>query len=87
MWEVVVPLIAGIMVGFAWRSRKHVDLEGVTLGAIVVLIFSLGFSIGSNNELLRSMPKIGLSALVMLALAMLFSVLFLKVFRKLVNLD
>jgi hypothetical protein len=46
----------------------------------------MGFSIGSSNELLQSMPKIGLNALVMVGLALFFSVVFLKVFQKMVKL-
>lgn len=52
-----------------------------------MLIFSMGFSIGSNSELLQSMPSIGLDALVIVALAMFFSVVFLKAFRKMVKLE
>jgi hypothetical protein len=84
--NVIVPLIAGIMVGFLLRNRKRIDLGKVSFGAIIVLIFSMGFSIGSSNELLQSMPKIGLNALVMVGLALFFSVVFLKVFQKMVKL-
>ncbi len=86
MLNVIVPLIAGIMVGFLLRNRKRIDLGKISFGAIIVLIFSMGFSIGSSNELLQSMPKIGLNALVMVGLAMFFSVIFLKVFQKMVKL-
>ena len=86
MLNVIVPLIAGIMVGFLLRNRKRIDLGKVSFGAIIVLIFSMGFSIGSSNELLQSMPKIGLNALVMVGLALFFSVVFLKVFQKMVKL-
>lgn len=86
MLNVIVPLIAGIMVGFLLRNRKRIDLGKISFGAIIVLIFSMGFSIGSSNELLQSMPKIGLNALVIVGLAMFFSVVFLKVFQKMVKL-
>lgn len=87
MWNVFVPLIAGIVTGFFLRNSKHKEPGRATLGAIIVLIFSMGFTIGSNNELLQSMPKIGLSAVVLVALIMCFSVIFLKIFRKMVKLD
>jgi hypothetical protein len=80
-------LIGGIVAGYFLRNRKHMDLGKVTTGAIVVLIFSMGFSIGSNNELLQSMPKIGFNALVIVGLAMFFSVVFLKAFQKMVKLE
>ena len=53
----------------------------------MLLIFSLGFSIGSNNELLQSMPNIGLDAVFMVTLALFFSVVFLKAFRKMIKLN
>ena len=87
MFEVIVPLIAGVAVGYFFRNRRRLNLGRLTFGAIVILIFSLGFSIGSNNELLQSLPSIGLDALVIVALAMFFSVVFLKAFRKMVKLE
>lgn len=87
MLNIIVPLIAGITIGYLLRNKKRIDLGKVSFGAIIVLIFSMGFSIGSNNELLQSMPKIGLNALVMVGLAMFFSVIFLKAFQKMVKLE
>jgi uncharacterized membrane protein YbjE (DUF340 family) len=78
----IIPLIAGILLGYFSRERIRVKLDRVTLAAIVVLIFSLGFSIGSNTELLNSMPKIGITALVMSVLTIAFSVLFVKLARR-----
>jgi len=85
--NIIVPLIAGIAIGYFLRKRKRLDLGKVTLGAIVLLIFSMGFSIGSNNELLQSMPNIGFDAVAMVGLALFFSVIFLKAFRKVVRLN
>jgi hypothetical protein len=52
-----------------------------------VLIFSLGFSMGSNNELLSAMPKVGLDAVVILTLTVLFSVVFVKAVGKMVKME
>jgi hypothetical protein len=78
----VLPLIAGILSGYLLRERKKVNLAKITLGIILVLIFSLGFSIGSNNELLRSIPRVGLVALGMSVLTIAFSVLFVVLIRR-----
>jgi hypothetical protein len=78
----VLPLIAGLFFGYLLRERKKVDLTKVTLGIILTLIFSLGFTIGSNNELLSSMSSVGLSALLMALLAIGFSVLFVALIRR-----
>lgn len=87
MLNFIVPLIAGILLGYVLRNKKRVNLSQVTFGTIIVLIFSLGFSIGSSNELLGAMPKVGLNAVVVLMLALLFSVVFVKAARKMVRME
>jgi hypothetical protein len=87
MLNLIVPLIAGILLGYVLRNKKHVNLSRVTFGTIIVLIFSLGFSIGSSNELLSAMPGVGLNAVVVLALTLLFSVVFVKAARKMVRMQ
>ena len=86
MLLLVVPLAVGIVSGFVLRERKVVNLGRVTFGVIIVLIFSLGFTIGSNNDLLASLPTVGLSAFVMAVLAIGFSVLFVVLVRRKVKL-
>ncbi len=83
----LVPLIAGILTGYLVRKKKHVNLGKATLGIIVLLIFAMGFRIGSDNKLLASMPKTGVSAIVLVALVVSSSAVFLKVSRKLVRID
>lgn len=83
----IIPLIAGIFLGYFSREKTRVKLDKVTLTAIVVLIFALGFSIGSNSELLNSMPTIGSTALVMSVLTIAFSVLFVKLARRRVRME
>ena len=78
----VVPLALGMVCGFLLRGRKIVNLNRVTFGVILVLIFSLGFTIGSNNDLLTSLPSVGVSAFVMALLAIGFSVFFVVLVRK-----
>jgi len=78
----VVPLALGIACGFLLRGRKIVNLSRITFGVILVLIFSLGFTIGSNNDLLTSLPSVGVSALVMALLAIGFSVFFVLLARR-----
>ena len=71
-----IPLIAGILAGFLLRGKKLIDTGKVNIVIILVLIFSLGFSIGVNSELLNSLPRVGVSALTMAFLAIAFSVFF-----------
>jgi len=82
VFYLIIPLVAGILLGYLLRGKRKPDLSRVTLGAIVVLIFSLGFSIGSNNQLLASLPRVGLNALVIMFLAVGFSVLFVFLIKR-----
>ena len=81
----IAPLLSGVLCGYLLKNRKIPKLEKVSLAIIVVLIFSLGFGIGSNSQLLTALPRVGLQALVIAGLAILFSIAFVKVGRKLVK--
>lgn len=80
----IVPLLAGLSLGFFSRGKmkSKVNLSGVTVAVIVVLIFSLGFSIGSNDALLESLPRVGAASVLLMFLAVGFSVLLVAVARK-----
>jgi hypothetical protein len=82
MLVLVVPLVAGIASGFLLRGKIRFDLSKLTFGVILVLIFCLGFAIGSSNELLASFPSVGVSAFVLALLAIGFSVLFVALVRR-----
>jgi len=85
--NLVVPLIAGILLGYFLRNKKRFDLGKITFGVIIALIFSLGFSIGSNDELLGSLLTVGLNAVVILFFALLFSVVFVEAARRAVRME
>jgi uncharacterized membrane protein YbjE (DUF340 family) len=87
MFTFIVPLVTGILLGYIFRGKIRIKLSGVTFWLIIILIFALGFGIGSNNELLNSMPKVGLKAFALSSLAILFSVLFVKIARKMVRIE
>ncbi len=78
----IIPLIAGVLVGYLLREKDLPNLDKLSLSIVIVLIFSLGFGIGSNNELIKSLPQVGLQALVIATLAILFSIAFVKIGRK-----
>jgi uncharacterized membrane protein YbjE (DUF340 family) len=81
----VIPLVGGILLGFLLRNRNLPRLDKASLVVVVILIFSLGFGIGSNNELLSSLPQVGIQGLVIAALAVLFSIVFVKAGQKIVT--
>ncbi|MGB9671534.1 MAG: LysO family transporter [Candidatus Norongarragalinales archaeon] len=86
MARLIIPLVAGIILGYFLRNKKRLKLDKIISGIILALIFSLGFTIGSNNELLSVMPQVGSSSIVLLSAALFFSVLFAKAARKLMKL-
>jgi hypothetical protein len=47
----------------------------------------MGFMIGSNNELLASMYRIGFDSVIIVLLSVFFSVIFVKAIRKVVKLE
>ncbi|MEM3824148.1 MAG: hypothetical protein QXH87_04370, partial [Candidatus Bathyarchaeia archaeon] len=67
----VLPLAVGMVVGYYLRGKKLFNVGKLVLGVILVLIFSLGFSIGSNTELLAIMPNVAFNALVLLVMTLL----------------
>jgi uncharacterized transporter YbjL len=83
--NLIIPLAAGILLGYLLRNRKRIKLDNASLALIVILIFSLGFGIGSNNELLNAMPKVGFNALIISVLTILFSIAFVKAGRRMVK--
>ena len=80
-----VAMVAGISFGYVLRSRKRVSLGKVSFGVILLLIFSLGFSIGTDKELLSSLPKVGFNAVVILFFVLTFSVVFVMAVKRLVK--
>ena len=81
----IIPLAAGIGLGYLLRNRKHVKLDKASFAVIVILIFSLGFGIGSNNDLLSALPNVGFNALIISVLTILFSIAFVKAGRRMVK--
>jgi uncharacterized membrane protein YadS len=87
MPSLLIPLIAGILLGFFLRNKKRFNLGKATFTSIIVLIFSMGFMIGSNNELLASMYKIGFDSIIIVLLSVFFSVILVMAVRKMVKLE
>jgi len=83
--NLIIPLVAGILLGYLLRNRKRIKLDKASLAVIVILIFSLGFGIGSNNELLNAMPKVGFNALIISVITILFSIAFVMAGRRMVR--
>lgn len=85
MLNLIVSLVSGILLGYFLRRRRRPNFEKFTFWTIIMLIFSLGFSIGSSDEILSSLPRVGFNAFVISILTIIFSVFFVKAARKMVK--
>ncbi len=82
----IVPLIAGIGLGYLLRNKKQIQFSRLLFWVILVLIFSLGFSIGSNGDLLNALPDIAGASVILVLLTIGFSAVFVRIAMKLVKL-
>ncbi len=83
--KLLLPLIAGIVLGYLLRNKAQLKLDKLSFVIVIALIFSLGFGIGSNNELLSSLPTVGLYGLIISLLTIFFSVFFVKIAKRMVK--
>jgi uncharacterized membrane protein YbjE (DUF340 family) len=81
----MIPLVGGILAGYLLRNKKLVKIDKISVPIILVLIFCIGFSIGSSSDLLAAMPTVGVQALVICVLAIAFSIAFVLAGKKLVK--
>ena len=89
MVTVISLLVAGIILGYLLRNRRKflVVSARLTDGAIFLLLFFLGVSVGMNEEVISNFQNIGLQAFLLTVLATLGSVIvtwlfYLLFFRK-----
>jgi len=67
MYSILGILIIGITLGFIFRKmEKLIKLSNkLLIWSIYLLLFLLGISIGTNDEIIRNFPTTGLKALVL----------------------
>lgn len=81
MWTILVSLIAGIIIGlFKFLPERIVkyNIRAQQVG-VVLLLFSMGASIGANRKLLSNIETLGIKALTYSLLAILFSIIVLYI--------
>lgn len=81
----IVPLAVGMLLGYFLRGKRSMLLDRAVSLVILALIFSLGFSMGANGELLAVLPNIGLVTFVLLVMALLFSIVSVKTARRILR--
>ncbi len=73
----IALLVVGIFTGYLLRNRKKLIALGsrFTDGAIFMLLFFLGLSVGSNQAVVSNFNQLGLQAFLLTVLATLGSIL------------
>lgn len=85
----IAMLAIGIFIGVKGMSHKKIldQMDKLQLGALVVLLFVMGIRIGADNTVVSQVGDLGLKALIITVGAVVFSVLFLWILRKLRKID
>jgi hypothetical protein len=65
MFLIIFFLTAGILAGFFLRRKKGIIMlaDKVASVAVCLLLFFLGLSVGDNDVIISSFPKLGIQAL------------------------
>jgi len=84
MWTIIVFLIAGIIVGNRLNlgaKGKHIN-EKIQFVGLLLLLFSMGISIGANEEVVKNLNDIGFQALIFAICTTLGSIILVYIVSK-----
>lgn len=88
MWTIFIALILGGLLGWSNLLPKSVYqyTDKLTMVGLMILLFSMGISIGINEEILKHLDSLGIQALAIASFSIIGSVLALwflqrKIFR------
>lgn len=89
MIQIIIIMCAGIFAGTFLREKKSMLalLDRLTLAAIYLLLFLLGLSVGTDENIIKNFLNIGFTAVILTLGAIAGSVilswiLYLSLFRK-----
>lgn len=77
MWRILVFLAVGVTIGavFKFGERQKKWIGRLQQFGVVLLLFSMGLSIGLNDEILTNLQALGLQAFTYAGLTSVFSIL------------
>jgi uncharacterized membrane protein YbjE (DUF340 family) len=76
MLAIIIILASGLLLGRLLRKTSIPKNIGFVVNlTLMLLLFSLGISVGSNDEVLKNFPIIGMDALILSLAAILGSIL------------
>lgn len=65
MISIIATMLLGITVGFILRNNiKSTLINHLIFGVILLLLFLMGLSIGTDNKLISVLPYLGLQAII-----------------------
>ena len=73
MLIVISAMLAGVFVGYLLRRRHLGGLPRIIMGLILLLLFLLGLDVGSDEHIVKSIPALGVEALVIAVISTVFS--------------
>lgn len=74
MLIVIGLMFLGVLLGYRFREREWKNLQGWISGAIFLLLFLLGITVGANGDIMDNLESIGLEAFVITSAAVTGSV-------------
>lgn len=86
---IIIFLFTGILIGFKLDEKnkfvKFADL--ITKAGLVILLLVMGANLGSNNQIVLQLGEIGFQAFIFAAVSIIFSVLAVIIFVKMLDLN
>lgn len=65
MISIIATMLLGITVGFILRNNiKSMLINHLIFGVVLLLLFLMGLSIGTDNKLINVLPSLGLQAII-----------------------
>lgn len=74
MLIVIGLMFLGVLLGYRFREREWKNLQAWISGAIFLLLFLLGITVGANGDIMDNLESIGLEAFVITSAAVAGSV-------------
>lgn len=75
MFIVIAMMFCGIALGYAMRHHRFTHIGRITIFFIWVLLFVLGIEVGSNPNIMNSLPTLGIEALFIAVMSTMGSVI------------
>ncbi|MFA9397428.1 MAG: LysO family transporter [Clostridiaceae bacterium] len=77
MWSIIVVLLVGIFIGASVKLPSKIKkiTSNIQYIGVVVLLFTMGVSLGLNKDILKNIRYIGVESLTFAVLTSLFSII------------